>query len=444
MRYARRTTRARDLLLYLARLCGGEVGGRIARAVGLAGSPDSLLRLLRAAQLPKTTRASLIGVDDLALAKRRRYATLLVDLETGRPIELLEGREAGVLAAWLREQPQVRLVSRDRSLAYECAITAEAPQAVQVADRFHLLANASQALDNLIRGRPLRLEAKRLEEEGVGLAPPDPVPLAPEQIKQADLSPTKLLAVQRREAREARWREAHALRQARVSIREIARRLGIERVTVRRLLASSAPPRNRITRAPPPGLCSPSLQPYVPYLQERWQQGCHNFSQLYREIGAQGYASSRSLLAQALRPWKAALPQREQSPLEGRSSLRYLLLRPPEQLGSRECDVLSELLGTDERLGRAYKLLQDFRLVFRQRSVPALDEWLSEALSSGIHTFVGFARGLMLDKAAVDAALTLPYSNGILEGHVNRVKLIKRQGYGRANFDLLRLRVLAA
>lgn len=225
---------------------------------------------------------------------------------------------------------------------------------------------------------------------------------------------------------------------------EIARRIGTERKTVRRLRARQEPPRSHYAKPHIAPLESPSLQPYVTYLQERWLSGCSNAIQLTSEIREKGYSGSRSLVAQALRPWREPKRDRKQRRVERRLSLRWLCLKPPAQLSTGEREVLERLLDADEMLARGHEMLQSFRKVAREHDLVGLDRWIEQALSSGVVSFVGSANCLLADMEAVRAALVLPWSNGMLEGHVNRVKLIERMGYGRASFDLLRRRVLAA
>lgn len=119
-------------------------------------------------------------------------------------------------------------------------------------------------------------------------------------------------------------------------------------------------------------------------------------------------------------------------------------MRPPEDLKPDERPVLEQVLAEDEGLNTGYQLLQRFRKLVAERDVPALTIWLVDAETSGLPSFVTLAHGIRTDVTTIEAALTSEWSNGPVEEHVHRVKLIKRQGYGRAGFDLLRRRVLAA
>jgi transposase len=120
-----------------------------------------------------------------------------------------------------------------------------------------------------------------------------------------------------------------------------------------------------------------------------------------------------------------------------------LCLRPPEQLKPEEQVALQQALSEDLELATGYTLLQRFRQLVAERDLPALALWLADACASGLAAFVSFARGVELDRAAIEAALTLPWSTGPVEGHIHRLKLLKRRGYGRAKLDLLRRFVLA-
>jgi transposase len=432
-RRARRTGDADAALLAVVRALGGRAGARLAAAAGLPVGRDALLRLLRRAPARPAPTPRVLGVDDLALRRGTHYATLLVDLEARRPVDLLAGREAAPLAAWLAAHPGVEVVVRDRAGAYAEGAAQGAPEAVQVADRFHLVRNAGAALVELLKTR---------KERAVYAAPPPDPPARP-------LSPTQQQAAARRAAKAARWEEVRARHAGGESLRSLAEALGLARQTVRRLARSPVPPRyQRATRPRPPPLASPKLAPHAEYLRDRWQAGCTNGAQLRRGIVARGYAGSYSLLQQAIHPWRpprAPGPDRSAARRRGRRlSMRWLCLRPPAQLDPEEAAALRQLLDADPELGAGHALLQRFRALVAGRDAAALVRWLADARTSGLAPFAALANGIDADRAAVDAALRMEWSNGPVEGHVFRVKLLKRQGYGRAKLDLLRTRVLTA
>jgi transposase len=447
-RYARRTAEVTDALQTFALGAGGEAGARLAAKARLPTSPDTLLRLIRQADVATVATPRVLGVDDFALRRGHRYGTLLIDLESHRPVDVLDERTAEGLATWLKTHPGVEVIARDRAEAYAEGARAGAPDAVQVADRFHLVQNASAALDEVLRGRKRHLEVvanaastEVATDPGPALAVAPPPPSRAEQRRRAA-----------RARRVARWEEVRARHAAGETLSGIARELGLDRKTVRRWLHQPDPPAAKGRSPRPPDLPSPSLQPYLRYLQERWQAGCTNISQLYREIAAQGFTKSRSLVAQALLAWRGPRPApaprrpdgswRRGRPRQRRLKVRWLCLRPPEQLAAEERAALDRVLTEDATLKTGYDLLQRFRQVVADRDVAALGPWLADAQASDVAPFVTLARGIVADRAAVEAALTTPWSTGPVEGHVHRVKLLKRQHYGRAKLDLLRARVL--
>lgn len=442
-RRAQWTTGTVAYLTEVALAVGGEAGARLARASGISVSPDTLLRLLRRGADDVLPTPRVLGVDDLALRRSHRYATVLINLETHQPVDLLADRTAETLAGWLRAHPGVEVIVCDRAEAYAEGARRGAPDAVQVADRFHLSQNAGAAFIELLKSRTRSLDYLPVEPQPPLEAPLPPVaPAGPEALpgEERPLSQTQQRLADRRTARIERWRRVCDLGSTGASIGTICRELHMDRKTARRLLATTEPSRNRRDQSRPGLLNAPVLQPFVRYLQDRWQQGCTNASQLHREIIDRGFTGSRSLTLQALRPWRsepARCPKR-------RVKLRVVCLRAPEALATAERLALADVLAADEPLRTGYHLLHEFRRILRSRTAGALDSWLAEAEQSNLAPFVGLARSLRGDRDAVDRAITEPWSTGPVEGHVHRVKLLKRQGYGRAKLDLLRRRVLAA
>lgn len=262
-------------------------------------------------------------------------------------------------------------------------------------------------------------------------------------------SPTKQRLAEHQAARLARWRRVHELHDQGGSLRQIAHELGINKTTVKRLLDCPEPPQNVIVHPRPGGIHSPKLAPYTAYLQRRWQEGCTNGCQLFRELVEQGYPGSCTLLLEAIRAWR---PPKLPRPLRHRSSRRradprkrrWLLLRPPDQLDAEERAALELLLAQDPALATAHALVQRFRALLQARDLIGFHAWLAEARASGLPSFVGVANGMLADREAVEAAFTESWSSGAIEGTVHKIKLLKRQAYGRCGLDLLRRRLRAA
>src|SRR5581483_114950 len=301
----RRTAEATDTLLVVAAALGGRAGARLATRSGLPVGRDTLLRLLRRSVGAGVVSPRVLGVDDLATRRGRRYATILVDLETHRPIDLLDGREAETLRAWLAAHPGVEIVVRDRAGAYAEGATAGAPDARQVADRSHLAKNAGAALVDLLQSRRRTADAATDPAEGA----PAPAPGAVEAAPARRLSLSAQREADRQATQITRWEQVRARHAAGGALRRIAREVHLARGTVRRLARTPVPPRNRRTAPPrPPPRASPALAPLVADPQDRWQAGCQNAALLFRGVAARGYAGSSPLLNQAVRPWRPPRP----------------------------------------------------------------------------------------------------------------------------------------
>ena len=489
---AQRTLRLADDQRHLALEHGGEAGARTAARTGMTTSPDTLLRLVRRTPASAPSTPKVVGIDDWAWRKGQSYGTVVVDLEAHAVIDLLPDRTATTVETWLKEHPDITIISRDRAGAYADGATKGAPQAVQVADRFHLLQNLREALQRLLDRHHAALQAIRLpdskpqsvpgaETAAVATRPADcvvtetettaiqpiadqpPVSTEPAPAGPAMPSrpPTRAEQAQQvsRERRQARYDAVLALHAAGVSARAIARQLHLSRVTVTRYLAAGAFPERAHRQAR-----RSILDPFIPFMQERWLAGCDNGMQLWREIREQGYGGSRALVSRWVAQQRGVLPAagtgagvskrrgrrpREQAPPPEPRSLSarraaWLLVHRPEHLKEDEQGLLKQLTESCSDAAKAYALAQSFTQMVRERDEAALDGWFEAVEDSGLQELRSFAAGLRRDEAAVRAGLSLPWSQGQVEGQVNRLKLIKRSGYGRANFDLLRQRVLAA
>jgi transposase len=403
-----------------------------------------------------------LGIDDWAWKKGREYGTILVDLERQCPVDLLPDRTAETLAAWLKEHPGIEIISRDRAGAYADGAARGAPDAVQVADRWHLLVNMRETVQRLLDRHQKSLPVLRLPqtEPEQSEAPHNPAePDTKATARESDVLPQLTRAQRSRQERRARrldrFAQVVALRQCGVSMRAISEQLGLDRRTVRRYVRADAFP-EIAERQPRPSI----LDPWKPCLRQRWDEGCHNGSRLLSEIKSQGYRGSRALLGTwvaDLRKTLAPPDQPTRVTVEGRHApialptatrrlsakqAAWLMVKQPDKLTAEGRDALAKMRQACGDIEQTYSLAQAFGQLIRERNHQEFDHWVESARATEIRELKSFAAGLVRDKSAVVAALSLPWSNGQVKGQVNRLKLIKRSMYGRANFDLLRQRVL--
>jgi transposase len=417
----------------------GELGTRLADRIGIHSSPTTVLRRMMALSSPSSCQVSLLGIDDWSFRRGRKFGTILVDLATHAVLDLLPERNAESAATWMRKHPEIKVVSRDRGGDYASAAVAGAPQAIQCADRFHILKNLGEAVEGLL-ARHLGIKRQKKVQETLE----EHIPI--EQATRSVRRSPKVARLQQayREERLARYEQVIALRKLGMSQAALAKRVGIGQSTVGNWLAAGAYPET--TRGP----YVSRLEPYLPYLFQRWESGCHNMVRLHQEIVERGYkgsyASVRDHLVRRLPEGKKNSSQGKElspAPLPLRQAT-FLFLRRPENLTSEEQADLLTLRQTHPEVNQTYELVQQFAQMLRTRTGEQLDTWLAKVADSHIPELQSFVLGVERDKPAVAAGLTLPHSNGIVEGKVNKLKLLKRMGYGRAGFPLLRQRVLHA
>jgi transposase len=412
---------------------GGRPGARLGGRLGLAATRDTLLRAVRALPEPVPPAARVLGVDEFALRRGRRYGTVLVDVERHRPLDLLDGRSAAQFAAWLQDRSPPEVVCRDRAECFAEGARQGAPGAVQVADRYHLLANLGDAVE-----RVAARHARCWQDDPLAV-PAAPAPEAVPPLPGPPPPPSGGIRARHRE----RYRQVQTLVARGLTISAIGRQLRLDRKTVRTFVrAPSAeaigPPRRADT-------ASALLAPFAPYLVRRWQEGCRDGARLGEELRGQGYRGSARTLRRYLLGLRRGLPSRPPGPPVSARTVAGLLLRPPAQLSGTDVGLLERLCARCAELATTRHLAQAFAALVRERQgAPALRRWLDEAAGCGLPALVAFAAGLRRDEAAVAAGVTLPWSSGVVEGTNTRIKLVKRMMYGRGAFDLLRRRVLLA
>ena len=456
--HSRRTHRLTAAQSAVAVALGGEAGARLLPRLAMPTSADTLLRLVRALPLPTAPTPTALGVDDWAFKRGNTYGTLLVDLESRRAVDLLPDRRAETLAAWLRpRRRQIKVVARDRSSEFARGVNLGAPRAVQVADRWHLLQNTREMLTRWLFGVYGRL--RRL--------PPAAMDSSPRRGVRTRAFPrdrtTQAASAASRGRSLACDQEVRRRRAAGESLRAIKKATGLARATVRRFARAESFP-ERAVRPPGPS----RLDPFIPWLEERLAAGCVNASALYRELRERGYpGSSRQVHkwvhTQRVTPAKTTPPRRRDlppvpgqttaPPLASPRQLAWLLLQPAAKLDAWQKATVTQV-EQDKEVRKAGALARRFAALVQasgtaHRRAPrtrlaALTRWLNRASTCGVQALQTFAAGLQQDLASIEAALTTGWSNGQTEGHVNKLKLLKRQMYGRAQFDLLRRRLLLA
>jgi transposase len=417
----------------------GKGGTRLAARLGMHTSRQTLLRRIMALPDPPLGSIVYLGIDDFAFRRGCHFGTILVNLESHRVVDLLPDRKADTAAAWMRQQLELMVVSRDRGGDYASAATQGAPQALQCADRFHLLKNLGEALEGLL-AHHLAAQCKRQTHATI-----DSQALV-WQSKRAIRSSPKLERLQhnRREERLAHYEQVIALRKLGMSQQAIARQVGIGASTVQSWLATGMFPERK------PREQASQLDRYLPYLSQRWESGCHNIACLFRELVEQGYKGSYGSVYDKLvrllpTGRKHAADSSSKAPALATSrQAAFLFLRRPEKLRVEEQEMLVKLRQIHPEVDRAYDLVQQFAQMVHTRTGEHLDAWLDQVERSDLPELQSFAAGVKKDKDAVRAGLTWWINNGMVEGHVTKLKLIKRQGYGRAGFPLLRKRVLHA
>ncbi len=439
----RKTMRLADALCAIGFALGGEAGSRLAHRLGMPASGDTLLRVIRRYPDPSASKPRILGVDDWAWRRGRSYGTILCDLELHRPIDLLPERSAETLAAWLKEHPGAEIITRDRAGCYAQGATAGAPHAAQVADRWHLYHNLRDALKRLAdrHHREIR-EAAKAAVESQQRAPPSnskistdspPKPMTREEQDQA--------ASQAR--RRERYEQVIELHRQGVSQRAIGKQLGLNRETVRRYIRAGTFP-ERATR-----VYATLADPFTDHIRQRWEQGCHNAAQIARELKAKGFEGSYYVIRRRVARWHhdssgTRLPSdRIVTRQPSTKRVAGLLLSDASDLSEEELGFVKALVDRCPLFRTAAELARDFATMMKNREADKLGSWIERAHGEGVPPELQtLADGLASDNEAVHAALSMEWSNGQVEGQVNRLKLIKRQMYGRAGFDLLRQRVL--
>ncbi|MFC8718648.1 ISL3 family transposase [Kitasatospora sp. NPDC057198] len=429
-RHSQRTERLRSVLAEVGLALAGRAGARLAEVFGAKASRNTVLRLVDTLPEPQPQVPRVVGIDEYAMRRGRVYGTVLVDVETRRPVDLLPDREAGTVTAWLAERPGIEVVCRDRAPFFADGARTGAPTAVQVADRFHLWRNLGEAAERCVSHHRPCLRSTFTES----VPEMDPAPAAAES---GPPWPTGHRFADRTSAKHA---TVHALLAAGHSRRSIQRQLGMTYRTVQRLANAARPEdlfhgqwQNRRTK----------LDDFKAHLHDRWAEGCTNAWTLWEEIKTHGYRDGYGAVRTYLQPFRTTPTAPATRPPSPRTVTGWILTHP-DTLPESECLKLKSLVAGCPELDALTGHVRTFGKMPTQLQGDQLPQWIKAVRADDLPSLHSFANGLERDLAAVTAGLTLPWSSGVVEGHVKRIKMLKRQMYSRAGFGLLRKRVLLA
>jgi len=428
----RTTNRLEEKLLNTVLELGGRPAERICRNFSVPVSDTTLLRLINRVPLPDLGVLTAVGIDDWAFKKRKRYGSILVDLTTRRVVDLLPDREEKSLTAWLRKQPEIEIITRDRYGKYQRAATKGASQAIQVTDRWHLLKNLGEAFTKMMTREYGRLTRSLVpQSDGNLIEIPQVLP-----VKEPQIATTGIL--------KQRYDEMKKLQAKGLSIKGIARQLGMHRNTVRKYMLTDTLVRKSYKD-------SSMIENYFNYIKKRLEEDSSLYLKaLWSELRQMGYPGGYSMLSEALAYYgirigkkarKKELPQQSGSFFKP-SNAAMLFLSPEKKFNKIQKELIHKLCKSSSGLECALLLARDFRNLMENKLGNQLRGWIERVQHSGISEITAFANGLLRDYQSIENAISLPWSNGPVEGNVNKLKTIKRQMYGRASFELLRKRLV--
>ena len=416
---SRRTSRLECVVHHLGLALGGRPAASIAKRLMVPVSNDTLLRVVRRRSCVRTDALSIVGIDDWAFRRNHRYGTIVCDLERRRIATLLPDREIATVQAWLTDHQEIGIIARDRGGGYGEAAAKALPHAIQVADRWHLMENASSAFLDAVRKSMRSIRAAI----GATKVDPDLLTCAEKLQYEGYLRREETNAVIMRLAGEG------------VSIKEIVRRSGHSRKLVRQVMRGERTDVFRVRQS--------SLDAQLPLLDELWASGCHNGAELWRRLHAKGFRGSLRVVGEwATRRRRAerASDQQLQKVPSARTIAR-LMTTARDHLTKSDTVTIAAIETGVPVLVEARCLIDRFHSMVRKKIEADLDPWIVDASTSVI---ASFASGITRDRAAVRAAITEPWSNGQTEGQITKLKLVKRQMYGRGKLDLLQARLIGA
>jgi transposase len=416
---SRRTTRLDCIVHHLGLALGGRPAASFARRLMLPVSNDTLLRVVRRRSREPSDPLRVVGIDDWAWRRNHRYGSIICNLERRQVVTLLPDREQATARAWLADHPEITIIARDRGGGYGEAAAKALPKAVQVADRWHLMENASRAFLDAVR------KSMRQIRTAIGATTINPELLTSAERIQYE-------GYLRREETNA---AILALSKEGVTIKQIVRQTGLSRKLVRQVVRGE---RNDVFR-----LRQSSLETHLPWLDAQWSAGCRSGAELWRRLSAHGFRGSLRVVGEwATRRRRAEKVDAENlQRVPSARTIARLMTMGRDTLSKADTVTIAVIESSVPALGEARDIIAAFHAMIRRKVAAELTPWIERARASLV---ASFANGVGKDEAAVRAAVALSWSNGQTEGQITRLKLVKRQMYGRGKIDLLQARLIGA
>lgn len=427
-KYSRTTNRLNKKLLKIALLVGGNMGSKLSQTLNIPTSSSTFIRLIHKQKFPQNFEANEIGIDDWAYRKGHTYGTAIIDLTSRKIIDLLPDREAKTVEDWLKQRPDIKIVTRDRFARYAKGVSKGAPQALQIADRWHLIKNMGDALTKLLERVRQSMKPQSVTKVKAAKEYLEPGNQALKESSYGSLP-----------KRFSQFEQMRKYYKDGVPIRTIARLVGASRNTVKKYLHLNEPPPKIPARS--------NLTGYVDYIQSRLREEPEvEIIQLWNEVKERGYKGSKSVFYEHLKGYQKG----KRYPTISSSSMPYwsarkvslLLYRKRKQLSMEERELISNLKKKSKDIQTTSLYVNRFRKLLENKQGEGLQGWIDEVSGTNLKELKSFAKGLLSDITAVTNAVSFPWSNGQVEGQINKLKTIKRQMYGRAGFNLLRKRLV--
>lgn len=422
------TSRAEIKLLEIAHQQGGNAGEKLCRLMNLPASDTTLVRLInKQSEMPIPT-PRVLGIDDWAYTKRINYGTILVDMERRKVIDLLPDRETETVEKWLKAHPGVEIVTRDRYSNFANGVKQASESIIQIADRWHLLHNLTEAIKKMLVRNHHYLKETR---EGEIKKELDRKTMAREVLKKAQFEENSIL--------HKRFTEIKELLDKGYSKARIAREMGVCRNTVFRWSKRDGVVRRK-----------KKVQTNIALYEDQVRQMIHekpgiSTFQIWlniKEMGYDGGQASGYKQIGKIKGRKEKYIPKQASTFWKPAQASFLICKKPKKLTQSEKEMIKCLCKRSKEIKTTVNLARKFRLMMENKEGDLLKEWISLAASCGVKELSGFAKGLLGDFDAVQNAMSSHWSNGQVEGQVNKLKMIKRQMYGRASFCLLRKRLI--